>query len=83
MREAAATALAAGITTLRDLGDRGYLGVRLRDELAGKGPHILAAGPPITVPRDTAGFSAAKPKGCKGFKPPSGSTRNAARTSSR
>ena len=39
-------ALAAGITTLRDLGDRGYvtLGLRGLDDLG----TILAAGPPIT-----------------------------------
>jgi imidazolonepropionase-like amidohydrolase len=52
MRLAARRALAAGITTLRDLGDRNYLGLTLRDwfrqgpEL---GPAIIAAGPPITV----------------------------------
>jgi imidazolonepropionase-like amidohydrolase len=53
MRAAARTALAAGITTVRDLGDRGYLALRLREELAGKptsGPQVLAAGPPITTP---------------------------------
>jgi imidazolonepropionase-like amidohydrolase len=52
MRRAARTALAAGITTVRDLGDRGYLAVRLREELAADptaGPHILTAGPPITT----------------------------------
>lgn len=52
MRRAARTALAAGITTVRDLGDRGYLAVRLRDELAADptaGPQVLAAGPPITT----------------------------------
>lgn len=50
-RRAAASALGAGITTVRDLGDRGYVGVRLRRELAerpGDGPEVLAAGPPIT-----------------------------------
>jgi imidazolonepropionase-like amidohydrolase len=50
-RAAAAKALAAGITTVRDLGDRGYVTLRLRDELAaapGSGPRIVAAGPPIT-----------------------------------
>jgi imidazolonepropionase-like amidohydrolase len=50
-RDAARTALAAGITTVRDLGDRGYVTLRLRDEIAampGGGPRILAAGPPIT-----------------------------------
>ena len=52
MRHAAQRALAAGITTVRDLGDRNYLGVVLRDwflhgpEL---GPEIVAAGPPLTV----------------------------------
>jgi imidazolonepropionase-like amidohydrolase len=52
MRRAAQRALAAGITTVRDLGDRHYLGVTLRDWFrAGDelGPEIVAAGPPITV----------------------------------
>lgn len=50
MREHAARALRAGITTVRDLGDRGYLGLRLRAEYAedASGPQVLAAGPPIT-----------------------------------
>lgn len=50
-RRAAASALAAGVTMVRDLGDRSYVGVRLRQEFAGcpgAGPEILAAGPPIT-----------------------------------
>jgi imidazolonepropionase-like amidohydrolase len=48
---AARTALAAGVTTVRDLGDRGYVTLRVRDEMAaapGSGPRIVAAGPPIT-----------------------------------
>lgn len=52
MRVAARSCLEAGITTVRDLGDRGYLALRLRDELAGDvtaGPHVVAAGPPITT----------------------------------
>jgi len=52
MRLAARQALIAGITTVRDLGDRAYLGVTLRDWFragAESGPEILAAGPPITV----------------------------------
>ncbi len=52
MRQAAQRALAAGITTVRDLGDRDYLGISLRDWYrsgAEVGPDILAAGPPITV----------------------------------
>jgi len=46
----AAQALRAGITTVRDLGDRGYLALRLREQLAngGSGPHVVASGPPIT-----------------------------------
>jgi imidazolonepropionase-like amidohydrolase len=52
MRLAARRALTAGITTVRDLGDRDHLGVTLRDWFRGGselGPDILAAGPPITV----------------------------------
>jgi len=42
------TALRGGVTTVRDLGDRGYLslGLRGQDGL----PAIIAAGPPITTP---------------------------------
>ena len=54
MAEAARRALRAGVTTLRDLGDRGYLALDLRDGgLAGGSgplPAIVAAGPPITTP---------------------------------
>jgi imidazolonepropionase-like amidohydrolase len=52
-RAAATRALAAGVTTVRDLGDRGYLTTILREELRGApwtGPEILCAGPPITTP---------------------------------
>lgn len=49
MRAAARTAVRGGVTTVRDLGDRGYLALRLRDE-RGPVPTILAAGPPSTVP---------------------------------
>jgi imidazolonepropionase-like amidohydrolase len=45
-------ALVAGVTTVRDLGDRNYLGGVLRDWFrsgAEPGPEIVAAGPPITV----------------------------------
>ncbi|MER7826255.1 amidohydrolase family protein [Streptomyces sp. NPDC096097] len=47
--QAAARALRAGITTVRDLGDRSFLGLTL--EHKGNGaqlPEILAAGPPLT-----------------------------------
>ncbi|WP_232246298.1 amidohydrolase family protein [Kitasatospora mediocidica] len=53
MRRAAGRALEAGVTTVRDLGDRGYLALRLREEAASwphVQPHIVAAGPPITSP---------------------------------
>jgi imidazolonepropionase-like amidohydrolase len=52
MRLAAHRALAVGITTIRDLGDRSYLSLTLRDWfLAGAevGPRIVASGPPITT----------------------------------
>ncbi|MFC8360078.1 amidohydrolase family protein [Streptomyces griseorubiginosus] len=47
MRTHAGQALRAGVTTVRDLGDRGYLALRLREEYE-EGPHIVASGPPIT-----------------------------------
>lgn len=46
-------AIAGGVTTLRDLGDRSHLAIRLRDAIdAGDlaGPRVLSAGSPITVP---------------------------------
>ncbi|HYJ67251.1 MAG TPA: amidohydrolase family protein [Nocardioidaceae bacterium] len=48
MTEAARTALRAGITTVRDLGDRDYLALRLRDGTGPTLPTIVASGPPIT-----------------------------------
>jgi imidazolonepropionase-like amidohydrolase len=52
MAEAARRALRAGVTTVRDLGDRGYLalGLRDRDHAGDALPTIVAAGPPITTP---------------------------------
>jgi imidazolonepropionase-like amidohydrolase len=49
MRTAARNALRGAVTTVRDLGDRNYLALRLREE-DGPLPTILAAGPPITLP---------------------------------
>jgi imidazolonepropionase-like amidohydrolase len=48
MTAAARTALAGGVTTVRDLGDRDYLSLGLRG-VPGL-PTIVAAGPPITTP---------------------------------
>jgi imidazolonepropionase-like amidohydrolase len=48
---AATTALHAGITTVRDLGDPRFLALRLRDQLKRNGspaPRIVTAGPPLT-----------------------------------
>ncbi|KAA5825452.1 amidohydrolase family protein [Saccharopolyspora hirsuta] len=49
----------SGITTLRDLGDRRGLAFRLRDAIARgdlRGPRILAAGSPLTIPRGHCHF---------------------------
>jgi imidazolonepropionase-like amidohydrolase len=59
MRLNAQTALLAGITTVRDLGDRNFLGLDLRDWYrAGSeiGPDIVASGPPLTCPRGHCHF---------------------------
>ena len=46
-RDNAKKALRAGITTIRDLGDRNFVTVDLRDDL--ELPTILASGPPLTA----------------------------------
>lgn len=48
MRHHALRALGAGVTTVRDLGARGYLSLELRNRFAGTeiGPRIVASGPP-------------------------------------
>ncbi|MDN5797652.1 MAG: amidohydrolase family protein, partial [Intrasporangium sp.] len=48
MVTAARVALLGGVTTVRDLGDRGYLSLDLRGRA--DLPTIVAAGPPITTP---------------------------------
>jgi imidazolonepropionase-like amidohydrolase len=52
MATAARNAVRGGVTTVRDLGDRGYLSLGLRDAAAYDRslPTIVAAGPPITTP---------------------------------
>jgi imidazolonepropionase-like amidohydrolase len=52
-RANARQALAAGVTTVRELGGRGLVTVALRDELArdpSSGPMLLVAGPALTTP---------------------------------
>jgi imidazolonepropionase-like amidohydrolase len=48
MIRAARTALRGGVTTVRDLGDRDYLSLVLRNQ--GGLPTVVVAGPPITTP---------------------------------
>jgi imidazolonepropionase-like amidohydrolase len=59
MRVHARQALHAGITMVRDLGDRNYLSLALRQETAGDpqaGPELLVSGPPITTPQGHCWF---------------------------
>lgn len=59
MRLAAQQALSVGITTIRDLGDRNYLSLSLRDRFATGaefGPRLLCSGPPITTPQGHCWF---------------------------
>lgn len=69
MHRHAQLALRAGITTVRDLGDRGYLGVALRERYragTGLGPEVLAAGPPITLPGGHCWFLGGEAAGTAG-----------------
>jgi imidazolonepropionase-like amidohydrolase len=53
MGQQAQQMLEQGITTVRDLGDRNYLAVALRDRIAAgelAGPRILTSGAPLTTP---------------------------------
>ncbi len=52
MAQAAHRMVRAGITTVRDLGDRSFLALALREQLQAwveLGPEIVASGPPITT----------------------------------
>jgi imidazolonepropionase-like amidohydrolase len=52
MRTNAKASLDAGVTTVRDLGDRSFLALRLRADLDDDptaGAHVLASGPPLTA----------------------------------
>jgi imidazolonepropionase-like amidohydrolase len=72
MAEAARRALHAGVTTVRDLGDRGYLALELRDGgiAGGTGPlpAIVAAGPPITTPGGHCHFLGGAASGQRGLR---------------
>ncbi|KAA6222972.1 amidohydrolase family protein [Streptomyces albofaciens JCM 4342] len=71
IRAAARASLAAGVTTVRDLGDRGYLTLRLRAETArnpAAGPHIVASGPPLTTTRGHCWFLGGQAEGVAGVR---------------
>jgi len=70
MADAARRALRAGVTTVRDLGDRGYLALDLRDGGSGDDllPTILAAGPPITTPGGHCHFLGGAASGIRGVR---------------
>jgi imidazolonepropionase-like amidohydrolase len=71
MRQAAQRALAAGITTIRDLGDRSYLSLTLRDRFRNGqeiGPRIVASGPPLTVTGGHCWFLGGEADGIDGIR---------------
>lgn len=68
-RRAARTALGAGITTVRDLGDRDFVLLGLREELSrdlAAGPELLLSGPPITSPGGHCWFLGGETRGRDG-----------------
>jgi imidazolonepropionase-like amidohydrolase len=71
IRAAGRTALAAGITTVRDLGDRDYLSLAFRAETAATptaGPHLIAAGPPITTAKGHCWYLGGEADGVDGVR---------------
>lgn len=71
MRTAARSALRAGITTVRDLGDRSYLALALAEEFKQEpelGPEILAAGPPLTTPGGHCHFFGGEVEGAEALR---------------
>ena len=71
MRLAAQRAFAVGITTIRDLGDRNYLSLTLRDWFAAgedPGPRIVASGPPITSRNGHCWFLGGEVDGAEGIR---------------
>src|SRR4029453_26356 len=70
-RARARAALAAGVTTLRDLGDRRFITLRLRQELAAhpeQGPQLLVSGPPVTTPGGHCWFLGGEATGVQGVR---------------
>lgn len=67
MARAAAEQLRAGVTTVRDLGDRDYSVLALR-ERGGLLPTIVAAGPPITSPGGHCHFLGGAAEGVSGVR---------------
>jgi imidazolonepropionase-like amidohydrolase len=70
-RARARAALAAGVTTLRDLGDRQFATLRLRQELAAhpaQGPQLLVSGPPVTTPGGHCWFLGGEAAGVDGVR---------------
>ncbi|MGQ0575449.1 MAG: amidohydrolase family protein [Pseudonocardia sp.] len=68
MAGAAAAQLHAGVTTVRDLGDRDYAALDLRDSGRGPLPTIVAAGPPITSPGGHCHFLGGAASGVAGVR---------------
>lgn len=63
--------LHSGITTVRDLGDRDYLAIALREQYAAtpeRCPEILAAGPPITPTGGHCWFLGGEANGTQGVR---------------
>lgn len=70
-RAAARAALAAGVTAVRDLGDRRFVTLRLRHELAAhpaQGPQLLVSGPPVTTPGGHCWFLGGEAAGVDGVR---------------
>jgi imidazolonepropionase-like amidohydrolase len=70
MRAAGRAAVKGGITTVRDLGERGYLSLALRDATASDPtlPTIVASGPPITTPGGHCHFLGGAAEGVDGVR---------------
>ncbi|SDZ21761.1 Imidazolonepropionase [Asanoa ishikariensis] len=70
MLVAARRTAAGGVTTVRDLGDRNYLALRVRDAAGGDRtlPTIVASGPPITTPGGHCHYLGAPASGADGIR---------------